>query len=65
MNAVNAAEVLAKLVSRGMPAEGAQAAFDALHLQTTAFEPELALVAARHVCKGVLLRRQMLSCGQA
>jgi hypothetical protein len=35
VNAVNPAEVLAKLVNRGMPAEEAQPAYDALHLETT------------------------------
>lgn len=39
VNAVNAAEVLVKLVSRGMPAAEAQAAYEALHLETTPFEP--------------------------
>jgi hypothetical protein len=35
VNAVNAAEVLAKLVNRGVPATEAQAAYDALHLETS------------------------------
>jgi PIN domain nuclease of toxin-antitoxin system len=39
VNAVNAAEVVAKLVSRGVPAGEAQAAYDALHLETTPLEP--------------------------
>jgi ribonuclease VapC len=55
VNAVNAAEVLAKLVNRGMPAEEAQAAYDALHLETTPFEPEQVLISARYVHKGVSL----------
>lgn len=55
VNAVNAAEVLAKLVSRGMPAAQAQAAYDALHLETTAFEPAMAAISARYVHKGVSL----------
>ncbi|MBZ5626758.1 MAG: PIN domain-containing protein [Acidobacteriia bacterium] len=55
VNAVNAAEVLAKLVSRGMPLAEAQAAYDALHLETTAFEPALAVISARYVFKGVSL----------
>jgi len=38
VNAVNAAEALAKLVSRGVPAAEAQAAYDALHLETTPFD---------------------------
>src|SRR5208282_5592863 len=55
VNAVNAAEVLAKLVSRGMPAEEAQAAYDALHLETTSFDLALASASARYVYKGVSL----------
>ena len=55
VNAVNAAEVLAKLVSRGMPATEAQAAYEALHLETTPFEPALAAISARYVRKGVSL----------
>lgn len=46
VNAVNAAEVLAKLVSRGMPAGEAQAAYDALHLATTPFEPAMVAISA-------------------
>ncbi len=55
VNAVNAAEVLAKLVNRGMPAEEAQAAYNALHLETTPFEAALVLVSARYVHKGISL----------
>jgi PIN domain nuclease of toxin-antitoxin system len=55
VNAVNAAEVLAKLVSRGMPAEEAQAAYDALHLETASFDQDLVLTSARYVRKGVSL----------
>ena len=55
VNAVNAAEVLAKLVSRGMPAAQAQAAYDALHLETTAFEPAMAAISVRYVHQGVSL----------
>jgi len=55
VNAVNAAEVLAKLVSRGMPVDAAQAAYDALHLETEPFDPALALLSARYVRKGVSL----------
>jgi ribonuclease VapC len=55
VNAVNAAEVLAKLVSRGMPAAEAQAAYDALHLETTPFEPAMAAISARYVHKNVSL----------
>lgn len=55
VNAVNAAEVLAKLVSRGVPPAEAQAAYDALHLETTAFEPGLVGISARYARKGVSL----------
>jgi len=55
VNAVNAAEVLAKLVGRGVPAAEAQAAYDALHLETTPFDPAMVAVSARYVCKGVSL----------
>jgi PIN domain nuclease of toxin-antitoxin system len=55
VNAVNAAEVLAKLVTRGMPATEAQAAYEALHLETTPFEPAMVAISARYVHKGVSL----------
>ena len=55
VNAVNTAEVLAKLVNRGVPAPIAQAAYDALHLETTPFDADLALISARFVHKGVSL----------
>jgi len=55
VNAVNAAEVLAKLVNRGMPPAEAQAAYEALHMETTPFEPALVAISARYVRKGVSL----------
>jgi len=55
VNAVNAAEVLAKLVNRGMPPTEAQAAYDALHLETTPFESNMVALSARYVHKGVSL----------
>jgi len=55
VNAVNAAEVLAKLVNHGMPATEAQAAFEALHLEVTPFEPAMAQLSARYVHKGISL----------
>ena len=55
LNAVNAAEVLAKLVSRGMPQKEAKAALDALHLEITPFEPAMAAISANFVQKGVSL----------
>jgi ribonuclease VapC len=55
VNAVNVAEVLAKLVNRGVPPTEAQAAYDALHLETTPFESNLAMISARYVHKGVSL----------
>jgi len=65
-NAVNAAEVLAKLVSRGVPATEAQAAYDALHLETTPFEAALVAVSIRYCIKGVSLGdRCIFRCGAA
>lgn len=55
VNAVNAAEVLAKLVNRGMPVNDAQAALAALHLEITPFEPGMAAISAKYVHKGVSL----------
>jgi PIN domain nuclease of toxin-antitoxin system len=55
VSAVNAAEVLAKLVSRGVPAAEARAAYDALHLETAPFESAMAAISARYVRKGVSL----------
>ncbi len=55
INSVNAAEVLAKLVSRGMPLTAAHEAFEALHLEVTPFDSELAAVSARFVRKGLSL----------
>ena len=55
VNAVNAAEVLAKLVNRGVPAAEAQAAYDALHLETTPFDPAMVAISALYVHKGVSL----------
>lgn len=55
VNAVNAAEVLAKLVSRGMTLLEASAAFEALDLQVIPFTPQLAVISARYVKKGVSL----------
>ena len=53
VNAVNAAEVIAKLVTRGMPCSEAQAVYHALHLEMTPFEPAMAAISARYVRKGV------------
>jgi ribonuclease VapC len=55
VNAVNVAEVIAKLVARGMPVPEAQAVYDALHLGMTSFEPSLAAASAHYVHKGVSL----------
>lgn len=55
MSAVNMAEVLAKLVGRGMPQHEALAAFDALHLEVAGFEREQAVASASFVRKGVSL----------
>lgn len=55
ISAVNAAEVLAKLVNRGMPAGHAQVALDALHLETVPFDSTMAGFSARYVARGVSL----------
>jgi ribonuclease VapC len=55
VSSVNAAEVVAKLVSRGMPERQAQAAFDALHLEIVSFDAVLAGLSARYVGRGVSL----------
>jgi ribonuclease VapC len=55
ISSVNAAEVLANLVSRGMPLAAAQEAFAALHLAVTPFDSELAVLSARFVHKGLSL----------
>ena len=55
VNAVNAAEVLAKLVNLGMPPTEAQAAYDALHLETTPFESNPVAISARYMHKSVSL----------
>ena len=53
--AVNLAEVLAKLISKGVPPAGARMACEALHLETAPFDPELAAASAEFVYKGVSL----------
>jgi PIN domain nuclease of toxin-antitoxin system len=55
VNAVNVAEVLAKLVGRGMPGREAQAAFDALHLETMPFESAMAADSVQSIHKSVSL----------
>ncbi len=55
VSAVNAAEVVAKLVSLGMPAAEAAAAYDALHLEMTAFEPSMVEASACFAHQGVSL----------
>jgi PIN domain nuclease of toxin-antitoxin system len=55
VGAVNVAEVLAKLVSRGMPREQALAALDALHLEVAGFDAAQAAISAAYVGKGVSL----------
>lgn len=55
LNSVNAAEVMAKLVSRGMPGREAQAAMHALHLEITPFDSGLAAISVRFVAKGISL----------
>jgi ribonuclease VapC len=55
VSAVSEAEVVAKLVSHGMPAAEARSAFAALHLEVTGFDPDLAAISAQYVGKGILL----------
>ena len=55
VSAVNQAEVLAKLVSHGMPAPEARSAVGALHLGVMAFDAELAAISARYVRRGISL----------
>ena len=55
VNAVNVAEVLAKLVNRGMPHAAAQAAFNALYLTVTSFEPAMAIESVKFVGKDISL----------
>ncbi len=55
VSAVNAGEVLAKLVSRGMPLRKARAAFDALHLEVVPFSAEEGVISAAYVRPGVSL----------
>jgi PIN domain nuclease of toxin-antitoxin system len=55
VSAVNVAEVLAKLVSHGMPLPDAQHAFNALHLEIVPFGAALATTSARYVHEGISL----------
>ena len=63
VSAVSVAEVLAKLVAKGMPRDLAVAALDALHLEVAAFEPADAVLSAAYVAKDVSLGdRCFLAC---
>ncbi len=55
VSSVNAAEVVAKLISRGMPMKQAQAVFDALHFEVVPFDEAMAAVSARYVGRGISL----------
>lgn len=55
IGAVNAAEVLAKLIREGVPVRDAIAALRALHVPAVAFDPGDAERSARYVAKGVSL----------
>ncbi len=55
VSAVNLAEVLAKLISRGMSRQEALAAFDALHLEVAGFDHAQAAVSASYLGKGISL----------
>jgi PIN domain nuclease of toxin-antitoxin system len=63
MSAVSAAEVLVKLIGKGMPQNLAVAALDALHVEVVAFDPEEAVLSAAYVAKDVSLGdRCFLAC---
>ena len=63
VSAVTVAEVLAKLISKGMPQNVAVAALDALYLAVTAFDAAEAALSAAYVAKDVSLGdRCFLSC---
>ena len=63
VSAVTVAEVLAKLIGKGMPRKVAAAALDALHLEVAAFEPAEAILSAAYVARDVSLGdRCFLSC---
>src|SRR5690348_18065501 len=55
VSAASQAEVVAKLVNHGMPTAEAQAAFDALHLEVTVFDADLAAISALYARKGISL----------
>ena len=55
VGAVNVAEVLAKLVGKGMHRPEAIAAFDALHLEMVGFDPSEARLSVSYVRKNVSL----------
>jgi len=63
VSAVTVAEVLAKLIGKGMPQKAAAAALEALHLEVAAFEPPEAALSAAYLAKDVSLGdRCFLSC---
>lgn len=63
VNAVSVAEVLAKLVAKGMPRDLAVAALDALHLEVAPFEPKDADLSAAYAARDVSLGdRCFLAC---
>lgn len=63
VSAVSVAEVLAKLVSKGMPQDLAAAALSALHLEVVPFDPEEALASSAYVTRDVSLGdRCFLAC---
>jgi len=63
VSAVSVAEVLAKLISKGMPRDLAATALDALHLEAVPFDPPAAVLSAAYVTKDVSLGdRCFLAC---
>jgi ribonuclease VapC len=55
VGAVNAAEVLAKLVVKGVPREAALVALGALHLEVAPFDSDHAALSSAYVRRGVSL----------
>ena len=55
VSAVSLAEVLGKLVTKGVPLPEARAAFDALHIEVAEFDASQAITSASYVRKGISL----------
>ena len=55
ISAVNVAEVLAKLINRGLSVADARAAYEALHLETVPYDRGLACASTQYLAKDVSL----------